>query len=146
MGARQNENNAIEQFTVFDTPVVGDTTTSATPTSSDVHLFADPGTRKSERPLLYADCEGLGGGNQPPQAAIAVEEATREISAKVPGFKNFNNRRRKQIKLCGTKAEENCCDWMVCQLYPRILYTFSDIICYVTRNISRVSLSNLASM
>ncbi|KAI5790575.1 hypothetical protein DFH27DRAFT_486168 [Peziza echinospora] len=121
-----------------DTPVIGDAASAATPTSSDVHLFADPGTRESERPLLFADCEGLGGGNQPPRAVTAVEEAALEIASRLPGFKAIRNRRRQHIKLDGLTREERCRDWVVRKLYPRILFTFSDVICYVTRNIRTI--------
>jgi len=39
------------------------------PTSDDVHLYFDPSTTLSEAPILYADCEGLGGGEREPLAA-----------------------------------------------------------------------------
>ncbi|KAI4641434.1 uncharacterized protein J4E78_010406 [Alternaria triticimaculans] len=40
-----------------------------TPTSADVHLYADPMSTDSRTPLLYADCEGLEGGENPPIGA-----------------------------------------------------------------------------
>src|ERR1700712_1172075 len=36
------------------------------PTSEDVHLYSDPPTAYSQTPLLYADCEGLEGGEREP--------------------------------------------------------------------------------
>ena len=34
----------------------------------NVHLYADPGTSNTNRPILYADCEGLQGGELLPGA------------------------------------------------------------------------------
>ena len=41
-------------------------------TSGEVHLYWDPCSFHSNRPLLYADCEGLGGGSREPMAARAT--------------------------------------------------------------------------
>ncbi|KAF6818372.1 hypothetical protein CMUS01_11936 [Colletotrichum musicola] len=38
------------------------------PTTEDVHLYADPNTYDTRTPLLYADCEGLDGGEAVPEA------------------------------------------------------------------------------
>jgi hypothetical protein len=54
------------------TPVVGLVEHQTVPTSSEVHLFWDPSSLLSNRPLIYADCEGLGAGNREPRAAIAT--------------------------------------------------------------------------
>lgn len=40
--------------------------------SGEVHLYWDPCSFNSNRPLLYADCEGLGGGSREPMAARAT--------------------------------------------------------------------------
>ena len=58
------------------TPVVGLVQHQAVPTSGEVHLYWDPSSLYTNRPLLYADCEGLGGGSREPMAARAT--ATRE--------------------------------------------------------------------
>jgi hypothetical protein len=81
------------------TPVVGLVQHQTVPTSGEVHLYWDPSSLKSNRPLLYADCEGLGGGSREPGAARATKEKktlTRErksstqakhISLRNPGFR-----------------------------------------------------------
>jgi hypothetical protein len=46
------------------------------PTSSDVHLYCDPDTLDSPRPLLFADCEGLMGGDQEPAGSF-LEKASK---------------------------------------------------------------------
>jgi hypothetical protein len=48
-------------------PVVG-VSGREVPTSEDVHLYVDPATFFSTTPLLYADCEGLDGGEREPLA------------------------------------------------------------------------------
>jgi hypothetical protein len=50
-------------------PVVGSSRDNHTPTSGDVHLYADPSTSAGEFPMLYADCEGLEGGETLPISA-----------------------------------------------------------------------------
>lgn len=51
-------------------PVVGSVNHSV-PTSGDVHLYSDPSTYNSDCPILYADCEGLEGGENEPMAVQA---------------------------------------------------------------------------
>ena len=46
-------------------PVVGSVNHSV-PTSGDVHLYSDPTTYNTNIPILYADCEGLSGGETEP--------------------------------------------------------------------------------
>lgn len=52
-----------DQGKEFPTPVVG-AVSSNLPTSEDVHLYLDPRSSNSENPILYADCEGLEGGER----------------------------------------------------------------------------------
>ena len=54
------------------TPIVGLVQNQHVPTSGEVHLYWDPASFNSNRPLLYADCEGLGGGSREPMAARAT--------------------------------------------------------------------------
>jgi len=118
-----------------DTPVVGDLENSDSPTSSDVHLFADPGTRNSLRPFLYADCEGLEGGNRDPRALIDIQQAMGTCIMLGGHGVRSQGRRLRRVKIVNVNEDQRCRDWMVKQLYPRILFTFSDLICYVTRNL-----------
>ncbi|KAL8902691.1 MAG: hypothetical protein Q9207_004458 [Kuettlingeria erythrocarpa] len=52
----------------FESPVVGSMKHDKSPTSGDVHLYADPETAFTRLPMLYADCEGLQGGETEPAA------------------------------------------------------------------------------
>ena len=47
-------------------PVIGSITNDAFPTSGDVHLYSDVSTIESSQPMLYADSEGLYGGESIP--------------------------------------------------------------------------------
>ncbi|KAF7511091.1 hypothetical protein GJ744_005322 [Endocarpon pusillum] len=53
-------------------PVVGMSQHQAVPTSGEVHLYWDPSSLLTNRPLMYADCEGLGGGSREPMATRAT--------------------------------------------------------------------------
>jgi hypothetical protein len=112
----------------FRTPVVG-APGSIDPTSEDVHLYADPITAVSEAPLFYADCEGLLGGEREPLStrlkkslmkASQSESQQSPISERELEWADTANRRSRQFA--------------VTNLYPRLLYTFSDVIVFVLKN------------
>lgn len=50
-------------------PVVGSVKQCDTPTSGDVHLYHDPKSFAGEQSVLYADCEGVDGGEREPMGA-----------------------------------------------------------------------------
>jgi hypothetical protein len=54
----------------YPTPIVGSAMHAHTPTSADVHLYADPELFEGRTPLLYADCEGFDGGEKLPIGAV----------------------------------------------------------------------------
>ncbi|KAI9767630.1 MAG: hypothetical protein M1839_004461 [Geoglossum umbratile] len=95
-------------------PVTSSPCTAHKSTSSNVHLYSDPGTRHEEHPLLLADSEGLRGG--PP-----------EDPGRFEGMATINSQRTITWAL-NEKADRV---YIVGHLYPRILYTFSDLICFV---------------
>lgn len=67
---------------ICETPIAGNPNDKGQPTSSDVHLYADPKTLHTEQPILFADCEGLDGGNREPVAHSHRVAARAEMSAK----------------------------------------------------------------
>jgi hypothetical protein len=96
-------------------------------TSSDVHLYSDPGTQYEERPLFLADSEGLHGG--PPESRDSDEiggAAMATISSQ-----------RAIAWALNEKADRM---YIVEHLYPRFLYTFSDLVCFVTSTARYVKL------
>jgi len=113
----------------IQTPVVGHPRHSSTPTSGDVHLFADPLTRNTARPYLYADCEGMDGNTKIPVAVRAVSRVR-----KLGMLGELKNQRFRKIRLKWPSGEQKTRQWMVKQFFPRVLFTFSDVVVYVTKN------------
>ena len=125
----------------FPAPVVGSLTDDNLPTSADVHLYADPSTYATQYPVLFADCEGLSGGLKEPlavqirqRAAKLAERRERTLITRtaLAGRTVIAGKLRKLdwSNDIGKKGRE----FAVTQFYPRILYTFSDVVVFVTRN------------
>ncbi|KAL2857609.1 hypothetical protein BJX68DRAFT_263171 [Aspergillus pseudodeflectus] len=104
------------------TPIAGIKAFAARPTSSNVHLYHDFATIDTARPILFADSEGLSGGNQTPFGASM--EAIAGIARKVIPWKQ--------------SAHKITREYCVEHIYPRILYAFSDVLCYVIQQDPRV--------
>ncbi|KAF8242901.1 hypothetical protein K440DRAFT_563787 [Wilcoxina mikolae CBS 423.85] len=85
----------------IQTPVIGHPRHLNTPTSGDVHLFADPSTGDSERPYLYADCEGMDGGSKIPVGVRAVSRVKR-----LGILGELKSQRFKEIRLKWAKGEQ----------------------------------------
>lgn len=112
------------------------------PTSGDVHLYSDPQSYYSTNPVLYADCEGLEGGETEPMGARAkLKEksgSSRDIYDRRTG--SFQKKMRKlhhssQREITwATTAEKRSRQYAVKNLYPKFLYTFSDTVVFVLRN------------
>ncbi|KAH8807087.1 hypothetical protein F5884DRAFT_856673 [Xylogone sp. PMI_703] len=81
------------------------------PTSGDVHLYAAPhiDSATAWRLLLYADCEGFGGGSQLPAALKAKQSVLAELSEAI------KNKTADSVSV-------------VEELFPRLLYNFSDVV------------------
>lgn len=112
-------------------PVVGEAG-SFSPTSGDVHLYLAPGSSTS-RLCFYADCEGLDAGDREP--AATATERYKQMKARIV------QKRRGQAPRKGYVSERELV-WarskgrghIVSHLYPRVLYTFSDVIVFVHQN------------
>jgi hypothetical protein len=124
-----------------ETPVVGRANDSLSPTSGDVHLYPDPKSFKTNRPLLYADCEGIQGGDRLPKAAQAkLAKATTQAQPKqhsspvkhnvVQGLRHVADRSIKWAK----SDEKRRREYAVTNLYPRLLYTFADVVVFVLKS------------
>ncbi|KAI0805870.1 FabD/lysophospholipase-like protein [Xylaria sp. FL0064] len=93
-------------------------------TTGDVHLYADPSTLHAASPLLFVDCEGLSGGEAAPkQLRQAQDSASYPQRYAVP----------RKIEWAQTPQTQKR-EYAVGQLYPRVLYIFSDVVCFVLRN------------
>lgn len=123
---RQNSGRSLN----YPVPVVGSINDDG-PTSGDVHLYADPGTSNTNRPILYADCEGLQGGESLPGAARSARARGKPsaLRGKV-GKPQASSTNIQWANSPETKKRE----FAVMELYPRLLYTFSDVVVFVLRN------------
>lgn len=119
-------------LTTYSSPVVGSAVNDKVPTSGDVHLYADPATSTKQMPLLYADCEGLEGGEIEPYGAQSRKRAG-SGSKRFRSPRLFMKGRPRKIAWADTEDKRRR-EYAVSELYPRLLYTFSDVVVYVTRN------------
>jgi energy-coupling factor transporter ATP-binding protein EcfA2 len=134
-----------QQPETYATPVVG-TAGAHVPTSEDVHLYLDPRSAHSHDPMLFADCEGLEGGEREPMG-VKLRKKWRVNQEKGEGES------RKSTKVCSERElmwangpRERSREFAVTNLYPRLLYTFSDVIVFVLRNPRWVLLSSLSGL
>ncbi|KAH6886261.1 hypothetical protein B0T10DRAFT_576010 [Thelonectria olida] len=99
------------------------------PTTGDVHLYADPGTYYAQKPILYADCEGLTGGENAPRSLTCREK----IEGKKPKHPARNKLRKRLAWADNPKLQSR--EYAVKTLFPRILYTFSDVVVFILREV-----------
>jgi hypothetical protein len=93
---------------------------------------------------MYADCEGLEGGEAVPQGAMFKQkDGVATPSSLVPNPSHNSQFRKKIRKKAGkptrdlawaVDADTQRREFAVTQLYPRLLYTFSDAVVYVLKN------------
>lgn len=129
--------------TQFPSPVTGSINDNV-PTSGDVHLYSDPATYNTGKPMLYADCEGLDGGENVPRGArFKVRDDAAPPAARSHSSNNDPHFRKKLRKAAHSSdrdlawainPETRKREYAVTQLYPRLLYTFSDVVVFVLRN------------
>ena len=120
----------------FPTPVVG-ASGADVPTSEDVHLYLDPCTAALEAPILLADCEGLEGGEREPLGAKFKKErrGIRNMRSQAEALSAWTPRVASCRELIwADNAKSRSREYAVKNLYPRLLYTFSDVIVFVLRN------------
>lgn len=106
------------------------------PTSADIHMYLDPSSFDSSRPVLYADCEGLDGGERQPVAASlrhSRDSSSESGGSEVPDVSEYYLEREITWATSNNKRTKTR-EFAVSQLYPRLLFTFSDVIVFVHRN------------
>lgn len=121
---------------IYATPVVG-VVGKDIPTSGDVHLYPDPQTADSDNPILYADCEGLEGGEREPLGAWRKAKDKGSKLGRIGSFKRnariIDHTSEREITWADTSVKRSR-EFAVTHLYPRLLYTFSDVIVFVLKN------------
>ena len=130
------------------TPVVG-ATGHDVPTSGDVHLYPHPQTFESDMPILYAYCEGLEGGER---ERIATRFKKKEKRSRIGRVDSFEKKMAKipyiserEITWANTNTKRSR-EFAVTHLYPRLLYTFSDVVVFVLKNPRWVDLGSSPSV
>ena len=120
----------------FPTPVVGAIGLDV-PTSGDVHLYSDPKTAMSNNPILYADCEGLEGGEREPLGARLKRKDRPSRIGRIGSFEEkvqkIRHTSEREITWADTNVKRGR-EFAVTHLYPRLLYTFSDVVVFVLKN------------
>lgn len=120
----------------YATPVIG-AVGEDVPTSGDVHLYSDPQTADSENPILYADCEGLEGGEREPLGAWrkAKDKGSKfgRIGSSEQNVPNISHTSEREITWADTSVKRSR-EFAVTHLYPRLLCTFSDVVVFVLKN------------
>jgi hypothetical protein len=141
----QQERTNLPRDWSLPSPVAGTSANNAVHTSGDVHLYSDPSTYNTEYPLLYADCQGLEGGENTLMAAQYRNSATAPQKEKArEKFLLGEHRRRREVTKSFHSTQRDIKwakspdklkrQYAVMELYPRLLYTFSDVIVFVLRN------------
>ncbi|UKZ79100.1 hypothetical protein TrVFT333_006850 [Trichoderma virens FT-333] len=100
------------------------------PTTGDVHLYADPATYYDQSPILFADSEGMTGGENTPRG---IEFCSTDDSESAKKARNLVKDRIIKTLSWGNEPKKNSREFAVKSLFPRILYTFSDVIVFVLR-------------
>lgn len=102
-----------------EAPVPGAATGSevSQSTTGEVNLYADPRTFGTDTPVLFADCEGLSGGEP-----LASKYQTKWHKCGLSYI--IQKKNGKEVDRCTAVKE----------IYPRFLYLFSDVVCMVTQN------------
>jgi hypothetical protein len=129
---------------LMSAPVIGRAACEL-PTSADVHLYVDPASRYNNRPLLYADCEGLEGGERDPVATnVAKTQPSRpfsnasSVTTPAPMLRKLARGTKRWIQWAkrGNDNYEQASKrgFAVAEMYPRIFYAFSDVIVFVLNN------------
>ena len=122
----------------FASPVAGSRASEQLATSEGVHLYADPQSFEAQCPILYADCEGLHAGEVTPYAAKAVKKNRSNIDQKAATAALWAMKRvhypSRKVLWAKEDKETATRDYAVRHLYPRLLYTFSDVVVFVQKN------------
>ncbi|KAI0169236.1 hypothetical protein GGR52DRAFT_581416 [Hypoxylon sp. FL1284] len=136
----ERQGNASLGNTGYYSPVTS-SNSDCIPTTGDVHLYAEPSTISTSTPLLLIDSEGLNGGEAEPKALrsisrdVTASPAPESSPSRVDMKKllQFRHSSRRYISWASSPQTQKR-GYTVSQLYPRILYAFSDVVVFVLRN------------
>lgn len=83
--------------------------------------------------MLYADCEGLEGGENIPMSVQSYNTPSQDHRRTHKIYKVARATPR-YIEWAKNSPEKSKRQYAVTELYPRLLYTFSDVIVFALRN------------
>ncbi|KAI7722911.1 hypothetical protein KC353_g95 [Hortaea werneckii] len=112
----------------FPSPVVGSAADENVRSAGGVNIYKDPATSRDDRPILLVDCEGFEGGEK----ASLDSRLNMRDHAKSSRW-SATSARGRPIQWATTEGTRQR-EFIVAKLYPRLLYTFSDCVVFVTRN------------
>lgn len=122
----------------FESPVPGGRAHEDRATSEGVHLYADPHSFHAQCPILFADCEGLHAGEVTPYALKTLSKNRLKVDQTAANAKAWAKKRvhypSRKVLWATQEKETATRDYAVRNLYPRLLYTFSDVVVFVQRN------------
>ena len=102
-----------------------------------MHLYPDPKSFTSTCPILYADCEGLKGGGRDPVSSKFKKGSVFSGVGRTSSFERTVRRTQhtseREIQWADTAVKQTR-EFAVTNLYPRLLYTFSDAVVFVLKN------------
>lgn len=116
----------VTQHSLHDLHPVPGLPTDLLPTTGDVQLYPDPATCATKVPILYADCEGLIGGDGLPRA---LEHTRRPRGG--DGIKSILWAESAEGGLRGRPQ-------IIAHIFPKLLYTFCDVVVFVMKEIRYV--------
>lgn len=121
----------------FPSPVTS-SSNDRVPTTGDVHLYAEPSSYQTQTPLLYADCEGLDGGETIPRGlrhrVKGKDDRSSSSNSELKKKKKRGRHSSERSIVWAVNPETKKREYAVTELYPRLLYTFSDVVVFVLRN------------
>ena len=141
-----------------DVPVTSPSSESHNSTSGGIHAYHDPSSQSSDAPIVYLDCEGLrgseplsnlqGSNGSGLQSRRSIRHAAREIvpqsirthrsSARIPALRQAEATSSPppvatmRLPWVDQGESRSWTSVVVKTIYPRFLYIFSDVVCYVS--------------
>ncbi|KAM0714605.1 hypothetical protein Q7P37_009901 [Cladosporium fusiforme] len=112
----------------FPSPVVGNAADEKLRSAGGVYIYKDPATSRDDRPMLFVDCEGFEGGEK-----VSLDSRLNMRDHAKSSGESATPVRARPIQWATTEGTRQR-EFLVTKLYPRLLYTFSDCVVFVTRN------------
>ncbi|KAM0714544.1 hypothetical protein Q7P37_009840 [Cladosporium fusiforme] len=112
----------------FPSPAVGNAADDKVRSAGGVYIYKDPATSGGDRPTLFVDCESFEGGEK-----VSLDSRMNLRDHAEPSGGSGTPLRARSIQWATTERTRQR-EFIVSNLYPRLLYAFSDCVVFVTRN------------